>query len=71
MNKTCPLFFALVAAFAAVGDSLDNIGEVRLKGPLGARLDERGRQEVDREAGEARLVQRHAGGGGYKRAFIA
>ena len=39
MNKTCPLFFALVAAFAAVGDSLDNIGEVRLKGPLGARLD--------------------------------
>ena len=31
---------------AAVGDSLDNIREVRLKGPLGARLDRMVRAHV-------------------------
>ena len=36
------IVFAAIGVFAAAvanADSLDNIGNVRLKGPLGARLD--------------------------------
>ena len=38
--------FCAAFAFAASGDSLDNIGNVRLKGPLGERLDRMVRAHV-------------------------
>ena len=39
MKKTAVTGLALAAAAVAFCDSLDNIGNVRLKGPLGAKLD--------------------------------
>ncbi len=40
MKKTCcTIVIIAAAAAAAAADSLDNIGQVRLKGPLGAKLD--------------------------------
>ena len=37
--KSLHAVFCVLAAFAALADSLDNIGTVKLKGPLGERLD--------------------------------
>ena len=39
MRTLCGTILAAVVAFAALGDSLGNIGDVRLKGRLGERLD--------------------------------
>ena len=43
---TLVMAFCAALAFAAFGDSLDNIGNVRLKGPLGERLDRMVRAHV-------------------------
>ncbi len=39
MRTLCGTILAAVVAFAALGDSLGNVGDVRLKGRLGERLD--------------------------------
>ena len=39
MKTICGIILAAAVAFAAFGDSLGNIGDVRLKGRLGERLD--------------------------------
>ena len=39
MKTLCGTIFAAAAAFSAPGDSLGNVGDVRLKGRLGERLD--------------------------------
>ena len=39
MRTQCGAILAAAVAFAALGDSLGNIGDVRLKGRLGERLD--------------------------------
>ena len=39
MRMLCGTILSAVAASAAFGDSLGNIGDVRLKGYLGERLD--------------------------------
>ena len=47
MKRTASIAaFCAAFAFAASGDSLDNIGQVRLKGPLGERLDRMVRAHV-------------------------
>ena len=46
MRAVCAAAFCAAFAFAASGDSLDNIGNVRLKGPLGERLDRMVRAHV-------------------------
>ena len=39
MRKLCGIILVAVVAFTALGDSLGNIGDVRLKGRFGERLD--------------------------------
>jgi len=39
MGKLCGAILAAVTTFAALGDSFGNVGDVRLKGRLGERLD--------------------------------
>ena len=39
MRTLCGIILAMVVASAALGDSLGNVGDVRLKGRLGERLD--------------------------------
>ena len=46
MRTVSAAAFCAAFAFAASGDSLDNIGQVRLKGPLGERLDRMVRAHV-------------------------